>query len=448
MGLGKQLAHAWNAFVDNDPKEEYIAPYSAGSFSSSFGGIRPDRSRLRMSGDGSIISSIYTRLGVDVASVFIRHIKSDEKGRYLGQVNSGLNECLTVEANLDQAATAFRQDMAMSLFDKGVIAIVPIDTSINPKYTGGYDIKTLRVGDIVGWYPEHVRVKLWNQKEGRHDELVLPKRIVAIVENPLYAVMNEPNSILQRLIRKLQLLDQLDEVSASGKLDIIIQLPYTIKTEERRKIAEQRRVDIETQLTGGKYGIAYADGQEKITQLNRPAENNMMKQIEYLTTTLYSQLGLTQSVFDGTADEATMLNYYNRTIEPVLRAICEAMNRTFVTKTARTQGQKIDFARDPFKLVPISQLADIADKFTRNEILSSNEFRSIIGFQPVDDPKADQLVNSNMPQSDTGIAAEPISEVIDPAVIDQQNVDQDAVINDMFNGLTSDIDKIFEGVGG
>lgn len=438
MGVVKQLAHAWNAFRDTNPQEEYAKP-AVGSYGSSFGGLRPDRSRLRISGDGSIISSIYTRLGIDVASVYIRHIKSDDKGRFLGQVNSGLNDCLTTEANLDQAATAFRQDMAMTLFDKGVIAVVPVDTSINPKYTGGYDIRSLRVGEVVGWYPNHVRVKLWNQAMARHDELVLPKRIVAIVENPLYAVMNEPNSILQRLIRKLQLLDQLDEVSASGKLDIIIQLPYVIKTEERRKIAEQRRQDIENQLAGGKYGIAYADGQEKITQLNRPAENNMMAQIKYLTETLYGQLGLTQSIFDGTADEATMLNYYNRTIEPVLRAICEAMNRTFLTKTARSQGHKIDFMRDPFKLVPISQLAEIADKFTRNEILSSNEFRGIIGFMPAEDPKADQLVNSNMPQGDTGTA--PVEPGTDD-VTAQQNADQDAILDDMFKNLEADIDSL------
>lgn len=449
MGVMKQLAHAWNAFNDNDQNrysDEFVAP-AVGSYASSFG-VRPDRNRLRISGDGSIISSIYTRLGVDVASVFIRHIKSDAKGRFLGQVDSGLNECLTVEANLDQAATAFRQDMAMTLFDEGVIAIVPVDTTINPKLTGGYDIKTLRVGKIVGWFPKQVRVRIWNQEEGRHDELLLPKRIVAIVENPLYAVMNEPNSILQRLIRKLQLLDQLDEVSASGKLDIIIQLPYVIKTEERRRIAEQRRQDIENQLAGGKYGIAYADGQEKITQLNRPAENNMMNQIKYLTDMLYSQLGLTQSVFDGTADEATMLNYYNRTIEPVLRAICEAMNRTFVTKTARSQGHKIDFARDPFKLVPISQLAEIADKFTRNEILSSNEFRSIIGFQPAEDPKADQLVNSNMPQGDTGTTPANPTAVPGTDIIAQQNAEQDAVINDMFKSLETDIDKVLTEAGG
>jgi hypothetical protein len=427
MGIGTRLAHAWNAFVDQNEEGDYSKQYS-GTYGSSYG-LRPDRTRMRISGDGSIISSIYTRLGVDVASVFIRHIRRDENGRYLEQVSSGLNECLTIEANLDQAATAFRQDMAMTLFDKGVIAIVPVDTSINPKYTGGYDIKTLRVGEVIGWYPEHVRVRLWNQKMGRHDELILPKRIVAVVENPLYAVMNEPNSILQRLIRKLQLLDQLDEVASSGKLDLIIQLPYTIKTEERRKQAAQRRSDIEEQLKNGKYGIAYADAAEHITQLNRPSENNMLKQIEFLTEQLYNQLGLTKSVFDGTADEATMLNYYNRTVEPVVRAMCEAMTRTFITKTARTQGQTIDFARDPFKLVPISQLAEIADKFTRNEILSSNEVRGIIGYRPADDPKADQLVNSNMPQNNALPAGE------DPA----QTAEQDAIINNMLRGLESDV---------
>ena len=399
MGFRDRMAHAWNAFVDNDTNDSDFQLQFANTFGASYG-LRPDRHRVRISGEGSIISSIYTRLGVDVASVFIRHIRRDENGRYLEQINSGLNECLTVEANLDQAATAFRQDMAMSLFDKGVIAVVPVDTTISPRYTGGYDIRTLRVGEVVGWFPRHVRVKLWNQEKGLHEELILPKRIVAIVENPLYAVMNEQNSILQRLIRKLQLLDQVDEVSASGKLDLIVQLPYVIKTEERREQAKLRQSDIEEQMARNKYGIVYTDGAEKITQLNRPAENNMLKQVEFLTEQLYNQLGLTKSVFDGTADEATMLNYYNRTIEPVLRAITEALNRTFVTKTARTQGQSIDFMRDPFKLVPISQLAEIADKFTRNEILSSNEVRGIIGYKPVtDDPKADQLINSNMPQA-------------------------------------------------
>lgn len=435
MGIKNRIAHAWNAFVDADIRDDY-QQMPLGSYGASYG-LRPDRPRIRISGEGSIISSIYTRLGVDVASVYIRHIRRDDKGRYLGQVNSGLNECLTVEANLDQAATAFRQDMAMSLFDKGVIAIVPTDTSISPRYTGGFDIKTLRVGEVVGWFPEHVRVKLWNQKMGRHDELVLPKRIVAIVENPLYAVMNEPNSILQRLIRKLQLLDQVDEVSASGKLDLIVGLQYTVRSDERRKQAEQRRLDIENQLKNGKYGIAYTDGTEKITQLNRPTENNMLKQVEYLMEQLYNQLGLTKSVFDGTADEATMLNYYNRTIEPVLRAICEALNRTFVTKTARTQGQAIDFARDPFKLVPISQLAEIADKFTRNEILSSNEFRSVIGFAPSDDPKADQLVNSNMPQAETGVGV----------ASEDALAEQDRIMNQTFDELEASVDSAMAGIG-
>ena len=402
MGFRDRMAHAWNAFVEVDSREntQYDLSY-ASTYGASYG-LRPDRNRVRISGEGSIITAIYTRLGVDVASVFIRHIRRDENGRFLSMVNSGLNDCLTAEANLDQAATAFRQDMAMSLFDKGVIAIVPVDTTINPRYTGGYDIKTLRVGEVVGWFPEHVRVKLWNQKMGRHDELVLPKRIVAIVENPLYAVMNEPNSVLQRLIRKLQLLDKVDEVSASGQLDLIVQLPYVIKTEDKRIQAKQRKDDIEEQLANGKHGIVYTDGSEKITQLNRPIENNMLKQVEFLTDQLYSQLGLSKSIFDGTADEAAMLNYYNRTVEPVLRAICEAMNRTFVTKTARTQGQAVDFMRDPFKLTPISQLAEIADKFTRNEILSANEVRGIIGFMPSGDPKADKLINSNMPVEKRG----------------------------------------------
>lgn len=435
MGIRNRLSHAWNAFVDKDDQEDY-SKQSLGSFGASYG-TRPDRSRIRVSGDGSIISSIYTRLGMDVASVFIRHIRRDENGRFLEQISSGLNECLTVEANLDQPATAFRQDMAMSLFDKGVIAIVPVDTSINPKYTGGYDIKTLRVGKVVGWFPEHVRVELWNQKAGRHDELVLPKRVVAIVENPLYAVMNEPNGILHRLIRKLQLLDQLDEAAGSGKLDLLIHLPYTIKTDEKRKQAANRRADIEEQLKGSKYGIAYTDASEKVTQLNRSADNNMLSQIEYLTEQLYNQLGLTKSVFDGTADEATMLNYYNRTIEPVLRAICESMNRTFVTKTARTQGQYIDFVRDPFKLVPISQLAEIADKFTRNEILSSNEVRGIIGYRPAEDPKADQLVNSNMPQGDG--EASPQSNGMDEAA---------ALTEETFASLEADIDKVLADSGG
>lgn len=448
MGIGSRLAHAWNVFTDKETDEYNYSKPLGGTYGASYG-LRPDRARVRISGEGSIISSIYTRLGVDVASAFIRHIRRDENGRYLEQVNSGLNECLTVEANIDQAATQFRQDIAMSLFDKGVIAIVPIETSVNPKYTGGYDIKTLRVGEVIGWFPEHVRVRLWNQKMGRHDELVLPKRIVAIVENPLFAVMNETNSILQRLIRKLQLLDQIDEVSASGKLDLIVQLPYVLKSEEKKRQARERRTELEEQLKGAQYGIAYTDGSEKITQLNRPTENNMLKQVEYLTKMLYGQLGLTESVFDGTADEATMLNYHNRTIEPVLRAICEAMTRTFVTKTARSQGQGIDFVRDPFKIVPISSLADIADKFTRNEILTSNEIRGLIGYKPVDDAKADQLVNSNMPQAAGELPAASLAEdAVDPAVAEAQAAEQDKIINDMFDGLQADIDNVLAEAGG
>lgn len=413
MGIRDRLAHAWNAFTDNNVQQEN-AIRTAGMFGNSYG-VRPDRQRGRVTGENSLITSIYARLSIDVASVFIRHIREDENGRYIENINSGLNDCLTVEANIDQAATAFRQDIAMSLFDNGVIAIVPVETDLNPQYTGGYDIKSLRVGTITAWYSEHVRVRLWNQKAGRFEELVLSKRIVAIVENPLFAVMNEPNSMLQRLIRKLQILDQVDEAAGSGKLDLIVQLPYTIRTETKREQAEQRRADIELQLKGSKYGIAYTDGTEKITQLNRPVENNMLAQIEFLTKTVFSQLGLTTTVFDGTASEVDMINYNNRTIEPILRAICEAMARTFVTKTARTQGQTIDFMIDPFKFVPVSQLAEIGDKFTRNEILTSNEFRAILGFRPAKDPNADKLINSNMPAEKRGSLDAPTQAALPPA---------------------------------
>lgn len=401
MGFKDRLAHAWNAFT-NQERESYSNPIG------SFGGAyvtRPDRTRLNISNERSIISSIYTRLAVDVSSVFIRHVKKDTNGRYLEEVRSGLNECLTVEANLDQAASAFRLDMALTLFDIGSIAIVPTDLADAPDVTGTRDVQTLRVGTIQAWFPEHVRVSVYNQKTGRKEDLTLPKRLVAIVENPLYAVMNEPNSTLQRLIRKLNLLDAVDEASSSGKLDILIQLPYQIKTDARRTQADERARSIEMQLKGSKYGIAYTDSTEKITQLNRPAENNMLKQIEFLTDMLYGQLGLTKSVIEGTADEPTMINYYNRTVEPVLRAITEALIRTFLTKTARSQGHSVEFARDPFKLVPISQLAEIADKMTRNAILSSNEFRAIMGYRPSNDPGADKLVNKNLPEAQTPIAS-------------------------------------------
>jgi hypothetical protein len=340
-------------------------------------------------------------LAIDIAGVPIKHVKLDKDGRFLDDVESGLNYCLTVEANLDQAARAFRQDIVMTLFDRGVAAIVPVETTIEPQNAGSFDIKNMRVGEIVSWMPRHVKVSVYNEAVGRREEITLEKKFVAIVENPLYAVMNEPSSTLQRLIRKLNLLDSVDEQSGSGKLDLIIQLPYVIKTEAKQAQAEKRRKDIEFQLKDSKYGIAYTDGTEKITQLNRPVENNLLQQIQYLTDLLYSQLGLTQEIMNGTADEKTMLNYYNRTVEPIITAIVESLKRTFLTKTARSQGQSVVYFWDPFKLVPVSELAEIADKFTRNEILTSNEIRQVIGRKPVrDDPKADELRNSNMPQSE------------------------------------------------
>jgi hypothetical protein len=390
--FGATLIHAWNVFINQDIRDK-ARPYAEPRY-----GARPDRVRYRIPNERSIISSIYTRLSIDIASVDVRHVRLDDQKRYLEDIDSGLNNCLTIEANIDQAARAFRQDIAMTLFDRGVAALVPVDTSINPERTGGFDILTLRVGDIVTWYPEHVRISVYNEAIAQRQEITLHKTAVAIVENPLYAVMNEPNSTLQRLLHKLNLLDAVDEASASGKLDLIIQLPYVIKSEARRQQAEQRRADIEFQLKGSQYGIAYTDGTEKITQLNRPAENNLLAQVEFLTEMLYGQLGLTEEVMNGTADEKAMLNYWNRTIEPVLGAITEAMIRTFLTKTARTQRQSVMFFRDPFRLVPVENIAEIADKFTRNEIMTSNEMRQAVGLAPHPDPKADQLLNSNMPQ--------------------------------------------------
>ena len=390
--FGTALKHAWNVFSNQNDKTQ---PYT-GDYGSAFA-YRPDRVRLRIPNERSIISSIYTRLSIDVASIDMRHIKTDDNDRYKDDMESGLQNCLTLEANIDQAAQAFRMDVALTIFDKGVAAIVPVDTSINPIQSGGYDILTLRVGEVVQWYPEHVQIWLYNQALGYRQLITLPKTVVAIVENPLYAVMNEPNSTLQRLLNKLNLLDAVDEASASGKLDLIIQLPYVIKSEARRQAAEQRRQDIEFQLKGSKYGIAYTDGTEKITQLNRPAENNLMAQIEFLTQMLYGQLGLTNEVMNGTADEKTMLNYWNRTIDPTLNAIAQAMRRSFLTKTARTQGQTVAYFRDPFRLIPIENIAKIADVFSRNEIMSANEIRQMaLGLRPSTDPKADKLINSNI----------------------------------------------------
>lgn len=435
-----RLKHAWNAF-SKEGEAANFQPFDGMNISSGYS-ARPDRVRFRSSGERSIISSVYTRLSIDIAAIDIRHVRLDSARRYVEDIDSGLNDCLNLEANIDQAAQAFRQDMVMTLFDKGVVAVVPVDTTLDPSISGSFDIKTLRVGEIINWYPKHVRVSLYNEEVGYRQEITLEKKYVAIVENPLYAVMNEPNSTLQRLIRKLNMLDAVDEASSSGKLDLIIQLPYVIKSEARRAQAEQRRADIEFQLKGNKYGIAYTDGTEKITQLNRPAENNLLSQVTYLTDMLYSQLGLTAEVMNGTADEKAMLNYMNRTIKPVLTAFTEAMKRTFLTKTARSQLQSIVFFRDPFELVPITDIAEIADKFTRNEILTSNEIRSFIGIKPSDNPKADELVNSNMPQP-----AELPSEV--PA--DSQEVaassEMDPVIQGALDSLDTTLDEIFTDLG-
>lgn len=391
-----RLKHAWNVLTNNrDPTARNYDGYGESYH------YRPDRPRFSRGNERSIVTAVYNRIAMDVAAISIKHCRLDDNDRFISVMNSKLNECLSLEANLDQSGRAFIQDAVMSMLDEGCVAIVPVDTTINPS-SGSFDILSMRVGKIIEWYPMHVKVKIYNEKTGKKEEVVVPKRTVGIVENPLYAVVNEPNSTMQRLIRKLVLLDAIDEQSGSGKLDLIIQLPYIVKTEARRQQAEQRRKDIENQLSGSKFGIAYTDGTERITQLNRPLENNLMKQIEYLTSMLYSQLGITQTVLDGTADEKTMLNYFSRCIEPIISAIVDEMKRKFLSKTARTQKQSIMFFREPFKLVPVSELAEIADKFTRNEIMSSNEIRQVIGMKPSDDPKADQLVNSNISQPTDG----------------------------------------------
>ena len=392
--LGSRLRHAWNAFRNRDPTEQF-KDIGASYY------YRPDRVRLTRGNERSIVTSIYNRIAIDVASIDIKHCRLDDNERFVSEIDSNLNSCLTLEANIDQTARAFRQDIVMSMFDEGCVAIVPVDTTLDPNKTNSYDILTMRTGKILEWYPQHVKVRVYNEKTGRKEDITVPKSTVGIIENPLYSIINEPNSTMQRLIRKLSLLDITDEQTASGKLDLIIQLPYVIKTEARRQQAENRRKDIEMQLASSKYGIAYTDGTERITQLNRSVENNLLKQIESLTSTLYSQLGITQAILDGTADEKTMLNYNNRTIEPIVSAIVDEMKRKFLTKTARSQKQTILFFRDPFKLVPVNDIAEIADKFTRNEITTSNEIRQIIGLKPSDDPKADQLINSNIRQPDT-----------------------------------------------
>jgi len=391
-----RIKKAWNAFLnDNDQPEDY--EYGTATYS---GSTSPSRPRHAVYSERSIVSSIYTRISVDVAGILIKHVKIDENGRYLNDVPSSLNECLKWEPNIDQSPRPFRQDIAMTLFDKGVAAVVPVDTTRNPQSNVIFDVYSMRVGEIVTWYPKHVRLSVYNENRGTREEITLEKRFVAIIENPLYSVMNEPNSTLQRLIRKLGLLDAVDEQSGSGKLDLIIQLPYVIKSEARRQQAEKRREDIEFQLKGSQYGIAYTDGTEKITQLNRPAENNLLKQVEYLTAMLYNQLGLTEEVMNGTANEEAMLNYFNRTIEPIVDAIIESMQRAFLGPQGSRGDERILYFRDPFKLVPVNEIAEIADKFTRNEILSANEIRHFLGIKPSEDPKADKLVNSNMPQQE------------------------------------------------
>lgn len=391
MTFGSRLKHAWDAFTNKDPTRYY--QNLGASYSS-----RPDRPRLTRGNERSIITSVFNRIALDTAAISIQHCKLDENGRLIEVIDSKLNDCLNVEANVDQTGRAFIQDVVMSMLDEGCVAIVATETTLDPKITDSYDVLSLRVGKIVDWYPAHVRVRVYNENTGHKEEIILPKKLVAIIENPLYAVINEPNSTMQRLIRKLNLLDAIDEQSGAGKLDLIIQLPYTIKSDARRQQAEDRRKSIEMQLAGSKYGIAYADATERITQLNRPVENNLMKQIEYLTSMVYSQLGITQTILDGTADDKTMLNYYSRSIEPIISAIVDEMKRKFLSKTARTRKQSIEFFRDPFKLVPVNDIAEIADKFTRNEILTSNEIRQIIGIRPSNDPKADKLINSNISQ--------------------------------------------------
>lgn len=412
------LKHAWNLFASEEgPVRNRDFNYGYGS------SISPTRTVFTRGNERTVVTAVYNRIAIDAAAIDIKHVELDESGRYKSDIESGINNCLTVEANIDQTSRQFMLDVVTSLLDEGCVAVVPVDTITDPNITGGYDIVTMRVGRITQWYPDRVTVLLYNERTGQKEEVPVPKKYTAIIENPLYAVMNEPNSTMQRLIRKLALMDSVDEESSSGKLDLIIQLPYLVKTEAKRQAAEERRAQIEEQLKGSKYGVAYIDGSEHVTQLNRSVENNLMKQIEYLTTLLYSQLGITQGVLDGTADENTMNNYYNRTIEPILSAIVDEFHRKFLTKTARSQGQSIQYFRDPFKLIPVNEVSEIADKFTRNEILSSNEVRQIIGMRPSKDPAADELRNKNLSQSKTGVR--PVQETVeDPVNKKEENEDE------------------------
>ena len=426
MTVATRLKHAWNTFMNRD---SYVSRMSIGP---SYG-YRPDRPLFSRGNERSIITSVYNRIALDVSSMTVQHVRLDGSDRFKEVIESGLNNCLTVEANVDQTGRAFMQDIVMSMLDEGCVAIIPVDTNFDPEKTGGIDIETMRTGKILEWFPQHVKVRVYNDQRGEKEDILVPKSTVGIVENPFYAVMNEPNSTMQRLIRKLNLLDAIDEQNSSGKLNLIIQLPYVIKTEARRQQAELRRQDIENQLASSKYGVAYTDGTEHVVQLNRPVENNLMSQIEYLTSMLYSQLGITQSILDGTADEKTMLNYYNRTIEPIISAIVDEMKRKFLTKTARSQNKSIMFFRDPFKLVPVADLAEISDKFTRNEIATSNEIRQVIGWKPSADPKADEL-------------SEPGGSVTDATSGDgtesSDTSDYDALVNEVLDSISAQIDDI------
>lgn len=408
MALKERFQKAWNAFLNRDRTDDYV--YQDYGFQTY---IRPDRPRFSLGNERTIVTAIFNRIALDVASANINHVRTDEEGKFLEIIDSSLNSCFNLEANIDQTGRAFVQDIVMSMMDEGVVAMVPVDTIGDPLLTTSYDIETMRTGKIIGWFPKHVKVNVYNDRNGQREDITLPKSMVGIVENPLYAVVNEPNSVLQRLLRKLNLLDFIDEQNSSSKLNMIIQLPYTVKTELRQKQAEQRRKAVEDQLVDSKYGIAYIDGTEKITQLNRPLENNLMSQIEYLTKMLYSQLGINEDILNGTADEKAMTNYYTRTIEPIVSAISDEAKRKFLTKTARTQHQSIMFFRDPFKLVPVTEVASIADSFTRNEILSSNEIRQIIGRKPSKDPAADELRNKNLNKSNEEIVNEQ-PEVVEP----------------------------------
>lgn len=444
LNISSRLKNAWNAFQNKAPISSYQDYNGYGTF------YKPDRVRFTRGNERSIVTSVYNRIAMDVSSINIKHCRLDENGRYKEDIDSRLNNCLNLEANIDQTSRAFIQDIVISMLDEGCVVIVPTDTTIDPKITESYDIITMRTAKVIEWYPDQVKVEVYNERSGKKEQIILPKKLVAIIENPLYSIMNEPNSTLQRLIRKLVLLDNVDEQSSSGKLDLIIQLPYIIKTEARKKQANERRLEIENQLKGSKYGIAYTDGTEKITQLNRSVENNLMKQIEYLTELLFSQLGISQSILDGTANDSTMLNYYTRTIEPIMSAITDEMKRKFLTKTARSQGQTILSFRDPFKLVPVKELAELADKFTRNEIMSSNEIRQVIGIKPSDDPKADQLINSNLNQPPSEYMQEPIGD--EEELPDETEETEQPNTEDILNTLTDEqkeavgqlIDQILE----